>query len=65
MAAKFWIVWSPTGTTPPRNKHPSHGAALWVATQMAVKHPGQEFYVMSAKAVCQSDKPKAHVLYIR
>lgn len=64
MAAKFWIVWSPTGVTPPRNKHPSHGAALYVAMQMAEKHPTQEFYVMSAKNLCVAPKPKAANLAI-
>ena len=44
----FWLLWSPTGPTPPRNRHASESEAKRVATDMAVRHPGQEFFVVKA-----------------
>lgn len=45
---KFWMVYSPTGTSPPRRKHGSLAEATRVAEEMAERHPTQEFYVMEA-----------------
>jgi len=46
----FYIIWSPTGPTPPRAQHYSREEADKVCQAMAGRHPRQEFYVMEAKA---------------
>lgn len=45
---KFWMVWSPTGSTPPRVRHANYAEAVRAAEDMARSHPNQEFYVMQA-----------------
>lgn len=51
--AKFFIVFSPDGPTPPVKAHASHKEACRVAWLMAKAHPGQAFYVMkSASRPC-------------
>lgn len=44
--AKFYIVFSPNGPTPPVKVHDSHKQAFGVAHRMAAMHPGQAFHVM-------------------
>ncbi|MGL5935210.1 MAG: hypothetical protein ACRCZI_06260 [Cetobacterium sp.] len=45
MITKFWIVWSPESTYPPRVKYTSIKVAQQVSNSMAEKHGGT-FYVM-------------------
>lgn len=45
---KFWLVWSPTGTRPPQQKHPSNESAIAEAKRLARAHRGQQFIVMEA-----------------
>ena len=42
----FWILWCPTGPTPPRVRFSTEKQALKVAEKMAAEHPGQEFFVL-------------------
>ena len=46
----FWIVWSPTGSTPPKRRHNTHDEAMRVCKEMAESHPGQTFYALLAQA---------------
>jgi hypothetical protein len=43
---KFWLVWSPTGTTTPSRRHASAEAASSEAERLARMAPGAEFYVL-------------------
>lgn len=59
-----FIVFCPTGETPPVVMHDTHGAAHAVANIMAKKHPGREFLVMGRAgrgAVHVPDAPEAEV----
>lgn len=47
----FFILWSPTGPTPPRRLHQTKHQAQQVAEKMAREHPGQEFFVMRTVSV--------------
>ena len=42
----MYIVFSPTGPTPPMVIHKSHGAAFSACHFMAARHPDQKFFVM-------------------
>lgn len=44
----FYIVWSPTGPTPPRHRHDDFDSADREAKRLARVHPGNEFFVMGA-----------------
>lgn len=44
----FWIVWSPTGTSPPRKRHDDHAAAHAEAERLANLSPAAQFYVLKA-----------------
>ena len=44
----FYMVWSPTGTAPPKRKHYSFAEADQAAMDMARRHPSQKFVVMQA-----------------
>lgn len=46
---KFWLVWSPTGQTPPKKLHDTQDQARAEAQRLAIAKPGQEFYVLKAK----------------
>lgn len=48
---RFWLIWSPTGPTPPRVRLTTRSEAKRAAEEMARMHPGQEFYVMRAECV--------------
>lgn len=41
-----YIVWSPTGETPPKVAHATHQAAHYAAQVMAKAVPGASFFVM-------------------
>ena len=45
---QFFIVFAPTGETPPAKVHAHHSDALWVAWAMAKHNPGVEFFVMGS-----------------
>ena len=42
----FYIVWSPTGSSPPRYRHPSYTSARNEAERLARCSAGAEFFVM-------------------
>ena len=42
----FWLVWSPTGSAPPRYRHASKQSAVTEAERLARAHPGQLFVVL-------------------
>lgn len=43
---KFWLVWSPSGPTPPKYRHASEWSAEDEAKRLAAEHVGKEFYVL-------------------
>ena len=47
----FWIVWSPTGTYPPRAMHPEEETAVREAQRLARGKHGHAFYVLQARSV--------------
>lgn len=47
MAGAPYIVWSPSGETPPKVSYQTHGAAHFAACRMAKQHPGQRFFVIA------------------
>jgi hypothetical protein len=48
MRDEFWIVWSPTGTQPPRYRHTSEGDAIREAVRLAREKQSTEFFVCKA-----------------
>ena len=44
----FFIVWCPTGPTPPKHRHEVREHAVQEAERLARAHPGNEFFVMQA-----------------
>ena len=44
----FYLVWSPTGSLPPRYRHYRHEDAHREAERLALANPGAEFYVLCA-----------------
>ena len=46
LLATFWLVWSPTGVLPPRMKHATYQAAEAEAQRLALRNPGQSFFVL-------------------
>ncbi len=53
MNAKFWIVWSPGGQTPPRVRHASPHEARSEAERLAALNPGHHFFVCEAVGVAR------------
>lgn len=51
--APFWLVWSPTGKTPPSRRHDLKEEATTEAERLARATPGAEFYVLEAHACCR------------
>lgn len=47
----FWLVWSPTGATPPRRRHATESAATAEAERLARVHIGHAFYAVQAIAL--------------
>jgi hypothetical protein len=50
---RFWIVWSPQGTSPPSRRHDTIGEATAEAKRLAEVTPRAEFYVLEAKSRVQ------------
>ncbi len=50
----FYMVYSPSGSTPPKVKYAEPDAAIAEAERLAKANPGQQFYVMQALSVSQS-----------
>ncbi len=50
LAKAFWLVWCPTGPTPPTYRHETHLSASQEAERLSREHQGKEFYVLEAKA---------------
>ena len=50
---RFWLVWSPTGPTPPSFRHPTELSASKEAERLAREYPGNSFYTLEAKAFCE------------
>ena len=48
----FWLVWSPTGPSNPRYEHASASSAEAEAERLALRYPGQEFYVVEPTYRC-------------
>lgn len=48
----FWIVWSPSGKTPPRHRHYNRYSAVKEAERLARLHGGDEFFVLEAWGKC-------------
>lgn len=46
---QYWIVWSPSGSTPPKKKHPTYESAFKEAERLASHHAGQDFVVLLAQ----------------
>ncbi|ACC71084.1 hypothetical protein PPMP20_04330 [Paraburkholderia phymatum] len=44
----FFLVWSPTGETPPSFKHQSRQSAVNEAERLARLHRGKKFYVLAS-----------------
>ena len=47
----FYLVWSPTGATPPSYRHYSHTSAVKEAERLAFEHAGSQFVVLRATDV--------------
>lgn len=45
---QFFLVWSPSGSTPPTFKHESRQCAVTEAERLARIHRGQTFFVLAA-----------------
>jgi len=59
---EFWLVWSPTGTTPPSYRHLSELSAINEAERLARLNKGAEFYVLRATEMRQVDDMKRVIL---
>jgi hypothetical protein len=46
----FWIVWCPTGPTPPRMRHNNRPSAEAERDRLARVHVGHEFFVLRAES---------------
>ncbi|MCA8502197.1 hypothetical protein LGN13_10875 [Burkholderia multivorans] len=52
----FWIIWSPTGSTPPSKRHTDYLEAVREAERLArAARGGAEFYVMRAETMSVVD----------
>jgi hypothetical protein len=58
----FWLVWCPTGPTPPRVAHSSCAAATKAAELLALQCRGHKFFVMKALSLSEVDGVKTTVL---
>lgn len=54
-ARAFWLVWSPSGATPPKHRHETAQGATAEAERLAKEHPGQLFVVLEAVAARRVD----------
>lgn len=53
---KFYMVWNPNGGAP-RVRHSSKTEARNEATRLALANPRQQFYVLSAFEMYQTNRP--------
>lgn len=60
---EFFLVFSPTGPTPPKYQHSTYQSAYMEARRMSCVHPGQEFYVMRAETGCILPSQEPVTLY--
>ena len=44
----FYMLWSPSGSKPPRIRHETQESEQKEAERLAIEHPGHEFFVMAA-----------------
>lgn len=51
----FWLVWSPTGATPPKFRHPTEQSAVQEAERLAIVNPGTLFVVLEPIAARRVD----------
>jgi hypothetical protein len=51
----FWLVWSPSGSTPPKHRHLTEQQAVHEAERLAKEHPGQLFVVVESIAARRVD----------
>lgn len=58
----FWLVWCPTGVTPPSFRHTSEQSAIEEAERLARCAPNAKFYVMRATEVRYIDAMKRIIL---
>lgn len=45
---RFYIVWNPAGTRPPKFRHGAYALAMDEARRLARENPGSEFIVLAA-----------------
>jgi len=57
MKQPFFIVWSPQGATPPRERHDSFFKAQKEAERLAMLKPGCDFFVMQAHCRVATTSP--------
>lgn len=50
---QFWLVWCPSGPTPPSFQHSTELSASKEAERLAKENPGNRFYVLEAQAFCE------------
>ena len=54
--AMFWMVWRPGGDFPAK-RHSERLSAISEAKRLALKHPEESFYVLSADVVVRTTQP--------
>lgn len=54
---EFWIVWCPTGPTPPRKTYELQSLAEAEAVKMAQRFPDSIFYVLRAESSAFKNRP--------
>lgn len=52
---RFYLVWSPTGNTPPKHRHYTFEDAQREAERLTSLHSPSEFYVLEAKSHYYND----------
>lgn len=58
----FWLVWSPTGSTPPSHRHEFVHSAIAEAERLARSAPNAKFYVLKATEMRCIDAMKRIIL---
>lgn len=57
---EFWLVYSPTGTTPPKYQHQSEATALAECDRLAGQYPGSVFYALKAVYTARVERRYLH-----
>ena len=57
MKSPFFIIWSPQGHTPPRERHDTFLGAQREAERLALAKPGNDFFVMQAHCRVTATRP--------